>query len=46
MGTVTLTQLKEIAKIKEVDLTAANIDAAARSIAGSARSMGIKVEGE
>ena len=38
-------QLEEIAKTKEPDLTAANIDAAIRTIAGSARSMGIEVEG-
>ena len=42
---VTYEQCKEIAKIKEPDLTAADIDAAARTIAGSARSMGIVVEG-
>lgn len=38
-------QLEEIAKVKEPDLTAADIDAAIRTIAGSARSMGIEVEG-
>ncbi|MDF1757865.1 MAG: 50S ribosomal protein L11 [Legionellaceae bacterium] len=38
-------QLEEIAKIKEPDLTASNLDAAVRTIAGTARSMGIEVEG-
>ena len=42
---VTRAQLEEIAKTKEVDLTAADLDAAVRTIAGSARSMGINVEG-
>ena len=42
---VTRSQLEEIAKTKEPDLTASNIDAAIRTIAGSARSMGIEVEG-
>lgn len=37
-------QLEEIAKLKEPDLTAATLDAAVRSIAGTARSMGIEVE--
>lgn len=45
VGTVTRDQLEEIAKIKEPDLTAADVDAAVRTIAGSARSMGMKVEG-
>lgn len=45
VGTVTRAQLEEIARIKEPDLTAANIDAAVRTIAGSARSMGLNVEG-
>ncbi len=45
VGTVTRAQLEEIAKIKEPDLTAADIDAAVRTIAGSARSMGIETEG-
>ena len=41
-----LTQkLEEIAKTKEPDLTAADLDAAVRTIAGSARSMGLDVEG-
>jgi large subunit ribosomal protein L11 len=38
-------QLEEIAKLKEPDLTAASLDAAVRTIAGTARSMGIEVEG-
>ncbi|KTD19972.1 50S ribosomal protein L11 [Legionella israelensis] len=42
---VTVSQLEDIAKTKEPDLTAANLDAAVRSIAGTARSMGIEVEG-
>ncbi len=42
---VTRAQLEEIAKMKEPDLTAANMDAAVRTIAGSARSAGIEVEG-
>jgi len=45
VGTVTRAQLEEIAKTKEADLTAADMDAAVRTIAGSARSMGINVEG-
>jgi large subunit ribosomal protein L11 len=45
VGTVTRAQLEEIAQIKESDLTASNLDAAVRTIAGSARSMGINVEG-
>ena len=45
VGTVTRQQLEEIAKMKEPDLTAADIDAAVRTIAGSARSMGLNVEG-
>ena len=45
VGTVTREQLEEIAKTKEPDLTAANLDAAVRTIAGSARSMGLNVEG-
>jgi large subunit ribosomal protein L11 len=44
VGTVKRSQLEEIAKIKEADLNAANMDAAVRIIAGTARSMGIKVE--
>jgi large subunit ribosomal protein L11 len=45
VGSVTRAQLEEIANIKEADLTASNLDAAVRTIAGSARSMGINVEG-
>ena len=45
VGTVTRAQLEDIAKAKEPDLTAADMDAAVRTIAGSARSMGLDVEG-
>ncbi len=45
VGTVTREQLEEIARAKEPDLTAADMDAAVRTIAGSARSMGLNVEG-
>ncbi|HEY9198947.1 MAG: 50S ribosomal protein L11 [Betaproteobacteria bacterium] len=45
VGTITRAQLEEIAKTKEPDLTAADMDAAVRTIAGTARSMGIIVEG-
>ena len=45
IGTVTVAQLEEIAKIKMEDLNAANLEAAVKTIAGSARSMGLKVEG-
>ncbi len=45
VGKVTRAQLEEIAKTKEPDLTAANLDAAVRTIAGTARSMGIDTEG-
>ncbi|MCP5162480.1 MAG: 50S ribosomal protein L11 [Hahellaceae bacterium] len=45
IGTVTRAQLEDIAKAKEPDLTAADLDAAVRTIAGSARSMGLNVEG-
>ena len=44
VGTVTRAQLEENAKTKEPDLTAADLDAAVRTIAGSARSMGLHVE--
>ena len=44
VGKVTRKQLEEIARLKEPDLTAADIDAAVRTIAGSARSAGIEVE--
>lgn len=44
-GKITRAQLEEIAKLKEPDLTSADLDAAVRTIAGSARSMGIQAEG-
>jgi len=45
VGKVTRAQLEEVAKAKEPDLTASDLDAAVRTIAGSARSMGLVVEG-
>ena len=45
VGTVTLAQLEEIAKMKDPDLTASDMEAAVRTIAGTARSMGIDTEG-
>ena len=45
VGVITRAQLEEIAKMKEPDLTAANMDSAVRTIAGTARSMGVTVEG-
>ena len=45
VGKVTRAQLEEIAKIKDADLTASDMDAAVRILEGSARSAGIKVEG-
>jgi len=45
VGTVTKTQLEEIVRAKQADLTAASSEAALRTIAGSARSMGLNVEG-
>lgn len=45
VGKITLAQAQEIAKSKMKDLTAADLDAAVRTVAGSARSMGITVEG-
>jgi large subunit ribosomal protein L11 len=45
VGTITRAQLEEIATTKMEDLTAADMDAAVRTIAGSARSMGLNVEG-
>ena len=45
VGKLTRKQAEEIAKIKQPDLTAADMDAAIRTIAGSARSMGVEVEG-
>jgi large subunit ribosomal protein L11 len=44
IGTVTRAQLEEIATAKQPDLTAADMDAAVRTIAGSARAMGLNVE--
>jgi len=44
VGTVTTAQLEEIVKTKEADLTAGSMEAAVRTIAGSARSMGLVVE--
>ena len=43
-GKVNRQQLEEIAKTKEPDLTAADIDAAVRTLSGTARSMGVEVE--
>ena len=45
VGKISRKQLEEIAKMKQPDLTAADLDAAVRTIAGSARSMGVDVEG-
>ncbi len=45
VGKVSRAQLEDIAKMKMPDLTAADMDAAVRTIAGSARSMGLDVEG-
>ena len=45
VGTVTRAQLEEIAKTKEADLTGADLEAVVRTIAGTARSMGLNVEG-
>ena len=45
VGQVTRAQLEEIAKIKDPDLTAADMDAAVRTLEGSARSAGIEVQG-
>ncbi|ADN74461.1 LSU ribosomal protein L11P [Ferrimonas balearica DSM 9799] len=44
VGTITMAQVKEIAETKAADMTGADIDAMARSIAGTARSMGLVVE--
>lgn len=46
VGSVTVDQLIEIAKLKDPDLTAASMKAAVSTIAGSARSMGIEIEGD
>ncbi len=45
VGTITRAQLEDIAKAKMPDLTASDMDAAVRTIAGSARSIGLNVEG-
>ncbi|MCK9685778.1 50S ribosomal protein L11 [Scleromatobacter humisilvae] len=45
VGKITRAQLEEIAKIKTKDLTGANLDAQVKTIAGTARSMGVTVEG-
>ena len=45
VGKITRAQLEEIAKTKEPDLTAGDLDAAVRTVAGTARSMGIDSEG-
>lgn len=45
VGKVTRVQLEEVAKMKQPDLTAADLNAAVRTIAGTARSMGLDVEG-
>ena len=45
VGKLTRAQAEQIAKTKMPDLTAANLDAAVRTVAGSARSMGVEVEG-
>src|ERR1700733_5855184 len=45
VGKISRKQLEEVAKMKRPDLTAADLEAAVRTIAGSARSMGVDVEG-
>jgi large subunit ribosomal protein L11 len=45
VGKISRKQLEDIAKMKMPDLTASNLEAAVRTIAGSARSMGVDVEG-
>jgi len=45
VGRITRAQVEEIAKLKMPDLTAADLNAAVRTLAGSARSMGVDVEG-
>jgi len=45
VGKLTRAQVEEIAKTKQKDLTGADLDAAVRTVAGTARSMGITVEG-
>ena len=45
VGKISRKQLEEVAKLKQPDLTAADLEAAVRTIAGTARSMGVDVEG-
>lgn len=45
VGNLTRAQVEEIAKIKTPDLTASDLEAAVRTVAGTARSMGVTVEG-
>ena len=45
VGKITRSQLEEIAKIKNPDLTASNLESAVRTVAGTARSMGVDCEG-
>jgi large subunit ribosomal protein L11 len=45
VGKITRKQIEEVATTKQPDLTAANLEAAVRTIAGTARSMGVDVEG-
>jgi len=45
VGTINRAQLEEIAKVKMEDLNANDMDAAVKIIAGTARSMGVKVQG-
>ncbi len=45
VGKITRKQIQEVATTKQPDLTAANMEAAIRTIAGTARSMGVDVEG-
>ena len=45
VGRLTRAQVEQIAKQKQPDLTAADLEAAMRTVAGSARSMGVEVEG-
>jgi large subunit ribosomal protein L11 len=43
-GSITMAQLREIAEMKLKDMNTSDVDAAARTLAGSARSMGLRVE--
>jgi large subunit ribosomal protein L11 len=45
VGRISRKQIEDVAKLKQPDLTAADLEAAVRTIAGSARSMGVDVEG-